>query len=240
VQELIADEEYGTIAARALKLMNQNGRPDEKGTGNELGELLIYIFLEQVLGAPKLMSKVEIAGSSSTTTSKSDGIHLLTSDGQVPFNQLVFGASLIDDGLHDAIDSALMHIQEIKTAKSSEYRLVESSSFYQVLDEKNKKIAKEIIIPQRANIDRPSMAFGMFIGYKFNAPIGNFEDDEYKQMAVQQMEDDITDAANYLENRIATIGLTGHSFYLYVLPFNSAVVDKKNIMEQLMTIGGKI
>lgn len=240
VQELIENEEYGTIAIRALRLMNQNGRPDEKGTGNELGELLLYIFLEQILGAPRLMSKVEIKGLSATTTSKSDGIHLLTSIGKNPFNQLVFGASLIDDGLNEAIDSALNHILEIKASKSSEYRLVESGSFYQVLDDKDKEIAKNIIIPQKANIDRPAMAFGMFIGYKLNVPIGDYDDDEYKKAVVKQMEQDIATASDYMNTRLSVLGLSNHSFYIYILPFNNAVIDKKNIMEQLMSMGGEV
>lgn len=240
VQELIENEEYGTIAIKALRLMNQNGRPDEKGTGNELGELLLYIFLEQVLGAPRLMSKVEINGLSATTTSKSDGIHLLTSVGNNQFNQLVFGASLIDDGLNEAIDSALNHVLEIKLSKSSEYRLVESGSFYQVLDDKDKKIAKSIIIPQKANIDRPAMAFGMFIGYKLNAPVGNYDDDEYKKAVVNQMEQDIAAASDYMNTRLFALGLSNHSFYMYILPFNSAVIDKKTIMEQLMSLGGGV
>lgn len=240
VQELIENDEYGTIAIKALRLLNQNGRPDEKGTGNELGELLLYIFLEQVLGAPRLMSKVEINGLSAATASKSDGIHLLTSMGNHPFNQLVFGASLIDDGLNEAIDSALNHVIKIKASRSSEYRLVASDSFYKVLDDKDKKIAKNIIIPQKANIDRPAMAFGIFIGYKLNAPVGDYDDDEYKKAVVKQMEQDIAAASDYMNTRLSALGLSKHSFYMYILPFNNAVIDKKNIMEQLMSIGGGI
>lgn len=240
VHNLIESEEYGTIAIKALRLMNQNGRPDEKGTGNELGELLLYIFLEQVLGAPRLMSKVEISRLSSVMTSKSDGIHLLTYEGSTPFNQLVFGASLIDNGLNEAIDSALNHIMKIKASKSSEYRLVESSSFYQVLDDKDKKIVKSIIIPQKANIDRPAMAFGMFIGYKLDSPIGNYDDNEYRKLVVKQMEQDIATASDYMNTRLSALGLSKHSFYMYMLPFNNAVLDKKRIMEQLMSIGGSV
>lgn len=238
VQTIIDDEEYGTIAIKALQLMNQNGRPDEKGTGNELGELLLYIFMEQVLQAPKLMSKVELAGLSASNTSKSDGIHLLTSGGVTPFNQLVFGASLIDDGLRGAVDSAFNHVQEIKSSKSSEYRLVESSVFYQVFDDETKAVAKNIIVPQKLNIDRPSMAFGMFLGYKLDAPIGNFDDDEYKAEVIAKMEKDIGECSDYIYNRIVTLGLSGHSFYIYVVPFNDAILDKKAIMEKLMTMGG--
>ena len=34
------------MGAKALRLMKANGKPDEKGTGNELGEMLLFAFLE--------------------------------------------------------------------------------------------------------------------------------------------------------------------------------------------------
>ena len=58
VNEFIEDDVYGTIAYKAVSLMHENASPDEKGTGNELSELLLYLFLEHILQAPKLMSKV--------------------------------------------------------------------------------------------------------------------------------------------------------------------------------------
>lgn len=74
IKEFNDTNEYGTIAVRALSLMHNNGAPDEKGTGNELGELLLYVFLECVLQAPKLMGKAKLAELAEKITSLSDGI----------------------------------------------------------------------------------------------------------------------------------------------------------------------
>lgn len=66
-----------SIGAKALRLMKANGNPDEKGTGNELGEMLLFTFMEGSLHAPKLLSKVEITTDASQFKSKSDCVHLL-------------------------------------------------------------------------------------------------------------------------------------------------------------------
>ena len=60
---------------RAIRAMNQHGAPGEKGTGNDLGEVMVYAFLEDVLGAPKIFTKAEIVGG--TAVSRTDGVHLL-------------------------------------------------------------------------------------------------------------------------------------------------------------------
>lgn len=230
VSEIIADDEYGIIAYKALSLMRENATPDEKGTGNELGELLLYVFLENVLQAPKLMSKVELAGLSATRTSRSDGIHLLVSNGAVPFNQLVFGASMMNGKLEDAIDAALAHVIEIKNNKAKEYDLVESGMFYRSFDKEVSDRIKNIIIPQRGRVDKPPMAFGVFLGYT----LGMTGDIAF---CVSKMEGDIKRCMEYMKQQIQVLGLSQYSFYVYVIPFNDVVPDKKEIMEKLMTLG---
>lgn len=66
-----------SIGIKALRLMKENGQPDEKGTGNELGEMLLFTFMEGGLHAPKLLSKVEIKTEAHRFKSKSDSVHLL-------------------------------------------------------------------------------------------------------------------------------------------------------------------
>lgn len=50
----------------------------------------------------------------------------------------------------------------------------------------------------------------------------------------KKMECDIKNHASYIANKIKTLGLDSHSFYFYIVPFNDAEVDKKQIMENLM------
>ena len=61
IEQFKLDDDVESIGLQALQVMTRNGDVNVKGVGNELGEMLIYIFLEQVLDAPKIMSKVELA-----------------------------------------------------------------------------------------------------------------------------------------------------------------------------------
>ena len=46
---------------QALRIMRKRDAADGKGIGNELGEIMIYAFLEEKLEAHKLLSKIELS-----------------------------------------------------------------------------------------------------------------------------------------------------------------------------------
>ena len=60
VKEYYDEDDEMSAGVEALDLMWATGDADQKGTGNELGEVLLYAFLESVLDAPKIYSKVEL------------------------------------------------------------------------------------------------------------------------------------------------------------------------------------
>lgn len=85
VEKLSQSSNPRSIGIQALRIMKKNGAADVGGTGNELGEILLYAFLEDILRAPKLFSKVELNASSTSFGKSSDTVHLLTL-GNTPFN----------------------------------------------------------------------------------------------------------------------------------------------------------
>ena len=237
IQDILDEDEIGTIAIQAIRLLNDTGVPGVKGTGSELGELLLYVFLEHVLQAPKLMSKVELNSGMSTKRSKSDSIHLLSFNTGLN-NQLVLGASHIVGDLKVAIDEAFEHVVQIKNAQTTEIGLVESTIFYQSFNPELSATVKNIIVPQKGKSNRPDRAFGVFLGYSIDKIQGIYTNDEYRIKYIEQMEKDISDNAKYIQDKIMSLGLTGFSFYIYVLPFNEAISDKQAIMDNLLTLGG--
>ena len=92
----VEDDVY-SVGLDAIDIMKRNGAPGQKGTGNDLGEIMLYVFLEQVLGAPKIMSKVELQTGAKQYESKCDGIHLLSLEQTfgIPYYHMVFGTSSI-------------------------------------------------------------------------------------------------------------------------------------------------
>lgn len=97
LEDFHINDDDDSIISQALKVMSENGEFDAKGTGNELGEMLIYAMLEEMLGARKLMSRVEIDSNPLSNGSECESIHLLSgtdSNGKISY-EMVFGASNI-------------------------------------------------------------------------------------------------------------------------------------------------
>lgn len=110
------------VGIKALDIMHKNGAADQRGTGNEMGEILLYAFLETVLGAPKIYSKVELTSAVKSGTSSSDGMHIkvLSADDTSVTFEMVFGVSSVVGGFDDAINNAFDHIQQVNSRTSDE------------------------------------------------------------------------------------------------------------------------
>lgn len=239
IDKLINGGRNRSIDLTALRSMNKQGLPDTKGTGNELGEMLIYAFLEQVLNAPKLLSKIELA--SSGNQSKCDCVHLLTcSDNKGPYHQMVFGTSSIIGDIKDAIDTAFDALSEIKASQTTELQLVEKNIFGQCFDADTEELIKAIILPQKNTNSTVEPAFGMFLGYSIGLDKNKYPSRQFYDEVEKTMREDIAAHIDYIINKIHSLGLNTHSFYIYVLPFNDAETEKKAIMANLMSGGATI
>lgn len=109
------------VMQQALRIMRKRGAADTKDTGNELGEIMIYAFLEEKLKAHKLLSKIELSTDAAQYESEADGIHFLCSDGASgSYNQMVFGASNIVGDVKDAINQAFEIIKKISAHEDIE------------------------------------------------------------------------------------------------------------------------
>lgn len=238
IQDFYDKKKVRSMGAKALRLMKANGRPDERGTGNELGEMLLFTFMEEGLHAPKLLSKVEISTSASHFKSKSDCVHLLKRrvNGETSF-QLVFGASSISGKLTDGIDAAFEVLSAIKNGKMVERQMVDSTLLNHTFDDETTAWLRQILIPNKARKAAPDMAFGVFIGYSLNVTAD--DNDAFRRNAVIRMVADIKDAIPYIEKKAADLNLGMHSYYFYFLPFNDAEKDKKRIMDELL-LGGAV
>lgn len=126
LEDFRLEGDLDSVTAQALRIMRENGAADKKGSGNELGEMLVYTFLEDTLGAPKLMSRVELSTELSQFGSECESIHLFTPDGEQRC-QMVFGASNVVGEIDDAIDRAFETILRIKQHQAREIKMVEKT-----------------------------------------------------------------------------------------------------------------
>ncbi|MDE5936562.1 MAG: DUF1837 domain-containing protein [Ruminococcus sp.] len=229
IKEFEDAKKIRNLGLKAVRAMNENGPPDEKGTGNELGEMLIYTLIEEVLDAPKLLSKVEISG----TKSKSDGIHLLkrNENGRTKY-QLIFGTSSIHNDIFEAVDEAFEIVSEIKAGQINERKTAQNTLYNNTYDTETTEVLKSILIPSKDKSRLPDMAFGVFIGYSLN--ICNDNNDDFIEEAISKMKKDIETVIPYIADKAANMKLGMHSYYFYFLPMNHAEEDKKEIMYNLL------
>lgn len=236
MKDLIEKKKAKSIGIRAIRTMNKNGKPGLSASGNDLAQMLVYAFLEEVLGAPKIMSKVELAQNNSAYTSNSDSIHFLTlEDNGKKIFELVFGAADISLGINEAIDKAMDKVQAIMNNKKAEKGLINGALFNKAFDSDTADYLKSVLVPNKNLVQRPNMAYGLFLGYSIgvNSDVDHFEED-----AATKLEKDVKNCIPYIVQKINALGLSGSSFYVYFLPFNNAVKDKITIMENLLSTGG--
>lgn len=223
------------LAIKTLKAYNK--RVKTVSSTNHFNELMLYSFLECVLGAPKIFSKMELQDKSGVYDSLSSGIHINTfKSGGVFFNQLVFGATDTIDNLETAVDNALNQVISIKSASHDEYEFLENTILNNEFDAETNKILENMIFPKKGSgLSKPDDAFGLFLGYTVSAAYDP-NNASYMLNLENQMKSDILKIAVYLEKRINDLGLLNHSFYVYVLPLNNAVFDKNGIMKDALEV----
>lgn len=223
------------VAAQALRLINKNGSVDAKGTGAELGEMLLYSFLEEKLEAPKLMSRVELSTDAKQYNSTCDGIHLLTSGvSGLPYHQVVFGSSSIVGDLQYAINEAFQRIVEIENNQDRELHMVDNVIFDRLLNQDEVQLAKDILIPSPNNPISYNTSYGVFLGYSVGLDPNAYTLSEFQNLVEEKMQDDISRNIDYILQCIQDNELGLHSFYIYILPFNDAETEKKSVMESVM------
>lgn len=225
-----------SIGLKALRVMKKNGAANQKGTGNELGEILLYAFLEEKLGAYKLFSKVELNSAATPFGKENDSVHLLSlgNVGGMTCYQTVFGTSNIKGKIKEAINNAFDAIVRIENEAGEGIRIVSSPTLEESFEPDMLQKIISAIVPEPTSNVVSNNAYGVFLGYSLGLDPSRRSNIEFLQALDKKMELDIKENVGYIVNKIKNLGLDSHSFYFYIVPFNNAEVDKKQIMENLM------
>lgn len=228
-------EDSYSLAMDAFRAYKKRVNTDP--TSNHFNEIMLYSFLECVLGAPKIFSKMELQDHNGIYESSSSGVHILTlKQGGKLINQLVFGATDTVDSLESAVDNAFNQVVNIKSKMTDEFNLVKEDVLSCKFDSETNEALENILLPQKnSGIDKPDSAFGIFLGYTVNIE-DEQNNQQFKLDLVAQMEKDIENIASYIEDKIMELGLDNYSFYIYVLPFNNAIADKESIMKNALEV----
>lgn len=213
----------------ADKVKAQFKKPDSNA--GEGGELLLYSFLEGHLGAPKILSKMELKTSAEHYVHGTDGVHLLKA-GEDEY-QLIFGESKMYGDAATQVGSSVK--RGIKAAFSSMGKvredsfefdtwLVESELLKESLDEEKVELLASILLPpaKGASPVKKSNAFGVFIGYELDVtslPFADLTAAEIEDQLRKLAHDAIAAEVETIAKEVNDHGLGGYHFHMYAVPF---------------------
>jgi len=239
MEQFRIDDNLEVVGAKAIGLLRKACNLDDSWIGEELGDVLLYVFLEQILGAPKLFSKIELMEYGNQNLLNGGGVHLLSLNdiGDTPSYQMVFGKSNIIGDLQDAIDNAFQSLKAIRDNASEEMRIVESTVFAQTFDKDTADYLKGIIVPSKKKNAVVDKAFGVFLGYSLGLVAENYSNADFRKELMRKMDLDIKAHVAYIAKKIKEANMGTHSFYFYILPFNDADDEKRSIMKVLLEGG---
>jgi len=237
MEQFRIDDDLESVGAKAIHLLKKTASTDTNWISDELGDILLYVFLEQMLGAPKLFNKIELNGFGSATSG--GGVHLLplADNGSTPSYQMVFGKSKVIGDMKHAIDNAFVQLVSVRDNTARELQLVENTVFMQSYDADTAEKLKDIIIPSKkmnANVDK---AFGVFLGYSLGLDATKFSNSDFRKELTRKMDLDIKAHVTYIAEKIKDANMGTHSFYFYILPFNDADVERMSVMTALLEGG---
>lgn len=213
----------------AAKVQAQFKSPDPNA--GEGGEIILYSLLEGHLGAPKVLSKMEVKTDSEHYVYGSDGVHLLrTADDTY---QLIFGESKMygdakkpGASAKRGIKAAFKSVEEVhKEGFDFDTWLVQSELLKEELDDEKLSVLSDILLPSSSGGDdaiKKHNAFGIFVGYEIDISDMATEDMELEEIEAElrkRAEDAITSQHDLIKSQITDRGLGGYPIHLYAVPF---------------------
>ena len=200
----------------------------------ELGELLLYTFLEGELGAPQILSKMSLKTSPNEYVKQSDGIHYLKPKNSDRY-YLIFGEAKMTKplsvGFKKAFESISKHQED--DDKKYEISLISSHIEEEIIEKPDQDLIETILYPSESEHRiKVSDAYGNFIGFEIDDSEGQKKtDDEYEEWLKKKIIATVKNkrTISRIEGYIKDNNLVGETFYVYLLPFT----DLETTREQL-------
>lgn len=236
IKEFIENDDEEAIGIHAIEKIRSVKNKDDLGAGGELGEILLYLFLEQELGAPKILSKVELKTTANQYVYGCDGIHFLEIEDELKkekYYQLIFGEAKIKKNLKDSIKDAFDSINS-SLKEEFEMRLIHANIMNETFDYETMKKIKNILIPTEEKKEEFENAYGIFLGFSLEIDKNNIPTRKYKEKLELNLKENISKIIPYILNKIESNKKLKHSsFYIYILPFDDAQNDRIDILRKL-------
>lgn len=229
----IEQKDSNTFILKALDHLRKVYSENDNGAGGELGEILLYLFLEHVLCAPKLFSKVELKTSQNDYVKGADAIHFRfrTDDEGKKILQLVVGEAKIMNEIKKGINEAFVSINTYISFNTQDNNLLDTHLMNQLIEDDEAEILRKYLLGDCS--EEKETIFGIFIGYSSSYEGIDDNNDNYKKNIKEANKKQVLEYKQKIINEIKKYKISNYEFNFYFLPFHNAYNDRKAIIEQL-------
>lgn len=241
-KESIKLNKAGSLSKESRKLFReyQKKRSNEgikQTTDGELGELMLYSFVESHLNAPKLLTKMRFKTSSNDPVKRADGIHLLKLDED--YFEIVYGESkLFKDltkGVSDAFSSINDFINRDNNNLNDEYAFLIDNIESEFSDEEF-ELVKDIIIPNEKGINIDN-SFAIFVGFEIDIKFdkNRLKGNEFRITLHNHIKEEVIKRISHIKSKIRNYNLENYNFYIYFVPFTNLNENKVRILDEILS-----
>lgn len=229
----LVEAESKILILEAIEHLRNINSDKDYGAGGELGEILLYLFLEQDLQAPKLFSKVELKTSSNDYVKGADGIHykFRTNKAGKKILQLIIGEAKIKNELKKGIEEAFTSINKYISTNTQDIKLLDTHLMNQLVEDDEAEMLKKYLLGD--NTEEKETIFGIFIGYSTDYDGSDDDNDNYKQNVKEANLKQVLGYKQKIIEEIKKYNISNYEFNFYFLPFHNALKDRKVIMDQI-------
>lgn len=230
-------------------LISQQARAkfrDLQNNKGELGELLLFCFLEGYLEAPKILTKLELKTSNQMYVNGSDGIHLKKiSDNRY---HLIFGESKMYKDLSVAFKKAFKSIYDFKNEINSsgvsksgiafEKGLISRHIDNAMFNDDEEELVNILLYPNNKATTNMILddAFSIFIGYEIDISEEQkkFSNEDFPHKIEEKIKKQIETFKDKIYDFICNNQLLGHTFYVFIVPFANIDASRKKILGKVL------
>ena len=196
----------------------------------EGGELISYCINEDILHAPKILSKLKLKTNNEDYVKGADGVHLLKLDDNT--YEVIFAESKMYKDLKQAVNKAFESIDRFISGDAIDFEITTlATNLSGEFEDIDVDYISKYILPSKSNVTHHT-AFSIFIGFDITNDLDKSLDYKvYEQQMVDKVRKTIMDEVANITSKVSESNRRAYSFYIYLIPFENIEDFRKDIIK---------
>lgn len=196
----------------------------------EGGELISYCINEDILSAPKILSKLKLKTNNEDYVKGADGVHLLKLNDNT--YEVIFAESKMYSNLKQAINKAFESIDRFISGDAIDFEVTTlATNLSGEFEDIDVEYISKYILPSKNNVTH-NTAFSIFIGFNITNDLDKaLNYDVYEQQLVENVKKAIMEEYAHICSKVEDPKRRAYSFYIYLIPFENIERFRKDIIK---------